>query len=121
MWFIVVNISANCTSMWFFPLGCYIRSSRVAFGTIKKKLLIGAKPRTKWITPHAKAQRIYQCHFLGSSLVCLRLQVHFERCALTIYLPLANLTFSVFPKFKCQGRTTLMPNLPQFNLGCNLI
>ena len=29
MWFIGVNISANCTSMWFFPLGCYIRQSRV--------------------------------------------------------------------------------------------
>ena len=29
MWFIWVNISANCTSMFFFPLGCYIRQSRV--------------------------------------------------------------------------------------------
>ena len=29
IWFIGVNISANRTSVWFFPLGCYIRQSRV--------------------------------------------------------------------------------------------
>ena len=31
MWFIGVNISANCTSMWFFPLGCYIQQLRVFY------------------------------------------------------------------------------------------
>ena len=40
MWFIGVNISANCTSMWFFPLGCYIRQSRVLLLPLVRDLLL---------------------------------------------------------------------------------
>ena len=29
MWLMGVNISINYASVWFFPLGCYIRQSRV--------------------------------------------------------------------------------------------
>ena len=71
MWFIEVNISVNCTSVWFFPLCCYIRQSRVAFfpeqSTRVRRAATGGRVRASISCFFDKIANCFETHFWNTS------------------------------------------------------